>query len=447
MRQEGFDILQIKFIECATTEKSKMSQNLKEKEQQQRDNEMSRIFSMNTKELVEVIDDPTMFFAPVKEIESISTCKDAFFVIYACLSPAERQALTSYIIESDKTLAEKIGIDNPTATVNEVTSKKANSVEEARRRGETVLHDEEELAKIAAFADDRLADLNRLRNEGWTREEMLLYAQCVRTMGSALLRANPSLGLNTTELGHSDNWHGQLNREIQIFQHRGNFDSYDSAETFMVSASPDDFNRTDVLSSMSELKKSEILGSVLRLSLLEVPLCGRRSVSVQRAEYQIAQYLQLKSEGEEEGEGEGILERAENELESLSNNESTKKSFFQRLFSKNDDWTRHELAVLLKCIHHILMVDGEVDSNEMVLMKIEMRKAEVLGDFKSEAELANFFDVSKNISQEEIELCLSKLSDTKKRIFKEALMNMAQVDGRMTAHEDMAIKIFSDYMS
>ena len=80
-------------------------------------------------------------------------------------------------------------------------------------------------------------------------------------------------------------------------------------------------------------------------------------------------------------------------------------------------------------------------------MKIEMRKAEVLGDFKSEAELANFFDVSKNISQEEIELCLSKLSDTKKRIFKEALMNMAQVDGRMTAHEDMAIKIFSDYMS
>ena len=64
-----------------------------------------------------------------------------------------------------------------------------------------------------------------------------------------------------------------------------------------------------------------------------------------------------------------------------------------------------------------------------------------------EAELANFFDVSKNISHEEIELCLCNLSDTKKQVFKQALLNMAQVDGRMTAHEEMAIKIFSDYMS
>ena len=50
--------------------------------------------------------------------------------------------------------------------------------------------------------------------------------------------------------------------EIQIFQHRGNFDSYDSAEIFMVSASTDDFNHTDVLSSIGELKKKESFGVV-----------------------------------------------------------------------------------------------------------------------------------------------------------------------------------------
>ena len=289
-----------------------------------------------------------------------------------------------------------------------------------------------------------LAEVDNLKTEGWTKNELSLYGLCLRIIVGELIHENSLFQLKTWELGHSEHWHGQLNREIQILQHRGNFDSYDSAEIFMVSASPDDFNHTYVLSSMSELKKMEIWGSVLRLSLLEDPLCGRSSVSVQRAEYQIAQYLPLKSEAEG---GEGILERAENELEALSKNGSTKKGFFQRLFSKNDDWTRHELAVFLKCIQHVLLVDGEIDENEMELMKIEMRKAEVLGDFRSESELANFFDVSKNISQEEIELCLSKLSDTKKQVFKEALMNMAQVDGRMTAHEEMAIKIFSDYMS
>ena len=152
---------------------------------------------------------------------------------------------------------------------------------------------DETVRKISAQADALLANVDCLSTEGWTKGELSLYGICLRTILGQLLNENSLFQLTTDELGHSEHWHGQLNREIQIFRHRGNFDSYDSAEIFMVSAFPDDFNHTDVLSSMSELKKKEIWGSVLRLSLLEVPLCGRSSYSVQNAEYQIAQFLEL----------------------------------------------------------------------------------------------------------------------------------------------------------
>ena len=420
------------------------------KEKTIREREMEQLMNMDAISLGKVVQNPTDFFAATsgRGSEEISTPKAAFFTLVTLLSRPEREGLENYLALACPSLYLEIvgqsgqqridAIDAQLDTTDDDISL-SSSAQKTPEIDDTV-------RKTSAQADALLADEDNLKTEGWTKDELSLYGLCLRTIVGQLRHENSLFQLKTWELGHSEYWHGQLNREIQIFQHRGNFDSYDSAEIFMVSASPDDFNHTDVLSSMSELKKKEIWGSVLRLSLLEDPLCGRSSVSVQRAEYQIAQYLQLKSEAEGEGEG-GILERAENELESLSKNGSTKKGFFQRMFSKNDDWTRHELAVFLKCIQHILLVDGEVDENEMELMKIEMRKAEVLGDFRSEAELSNFFDVSKNISQEEIELCLSKLSDTKKQVFKEALMNMAQVDGRMTAHEDMAIKIFSDYMS
>ena len=141
-----------------------------------------------------------------------------------------------------------------------------------------------------------------------------------------------------------------------------------------------------------------------------------------------------------------ILESAEKDLKSLSKKEPTKDGFFKKLFSKNDDWTRHELAVLLKCLQHILLADGKVDQDEMELMKIEMRKAEVLGNIKNEEELANFFDISKNISNQEIEVCLSNLSDVKKQTFKDSLSNMAQVDGDFAYHESQLLNMFNDYM-
>ena len=417
------------------------------KEKTIREREMEQLMNMDVISLGKVVQNPTDFFAATsgRGSEEIATPKAAFFTLVTLLSRPEREGLENYLALACPSLYLEIvgqsgqqridAVDAQLDTTDDISL--ASSAQTTPEIDDTV-------RQTSAQADALLADEDNLKTEGWTKDELSLYGLCLRTIVGELVHENSLFQLKTWELGHSEYWHGQLNREIQIFQHRGNFDSYDSAEIFMVSASTDDFNHTDVLSSIGELKKKEIWGSVLRLSLLEDPLCGRSSVSVQRAEYQIAQYLQLKSEAEG---GEGILERAENELESLSKNASTKKGFFQRLFSKNDDWTRHELAVFLKCIQHILLVDGEVDENEMELMKIEMRKAEVLGDFRSEAELANFFDVSKNISHEEIELCLCNLSDTKKQVFKQALLNMAQVDGRMTAHEEMAIKIFSDYMS
>ena len=412
------------------------------KEKTIREREMEQLMNMDVISLGKVVQNPTDFFAATsgRGSEEIATPKAAFFTLVTLLSRPEREGLENYLALACPSLYLEIvgqsgqqridAVDAQLDTTDDISL--ASSAQTTPEIDDTV-------RQTSAQADALLADEDNLKTEGWTKDELSLYGLCLRTIVGELVHENSLFQLKTWELGHSEYWHGQLNREIQIFQHRGNFDSYDSAEIFMVSASTDDFNHTDVLSSIGELKKKEIWGSVLRLSLLEDPLCGRSSVSVQRAEYQIAQYLQLKSEAEG---GEGILERAENELESLSKNASTKKGFFQRLFSKNDDWTRHELAVFLKCIQHILLVDGEVDENEMELMKIEMRKAEVLGDFRSEAELANFFDVSKNISHEEIELCLCNLSDTKKQVFKQALLNMAQVDGRMTAHEEMAIKIF-----
>ena len=417
------------------------------KEKTIREREMEQLMNMDVISLGKVVQNPTDFFAATsgRGSEEISTPKAAFFTLVTLLSRPEREGLENYLALACPSLYLEIVGQSGQQRIDAVDAQlDATDDISLASSAQTTPEIDDTVRQTSAQADALLADEDNLKTEGWTKDELSLYGLCLRTIVGELVHENSLFQLKTWELGHSEYWHGQLNREIQIFQHRGNFDSYDSAEIFMVSASTDDFNHTDVLSSIGELKKKEIWGSVLRLSLLEDPLCGRSSVSVQRAEYQIAQYLQLKSEAEG---GEGILERAENELESLSKNASTKKGFFQRLFSKNDDWTRHELAVFLKCIQHILLVDGEVDENEMELMKIEMRKAEVLGDFRSEAELANFFDVSKNISHEEIELCLCNLSDTKKQVFKQALLNMAQVDGRMTAHEEMAIKIFSDYMS
>lgn len=419
------------------------------KEKTIREREIEQLMNMDAISLGNVVQNPTDFFAATsgRGSEEISTPKAAFFTLVAFLSRPEREGLENYLAFACPSLYLEIVGQSGQQRIDAVdaqldTTDDDMSLSSGAQKKEVM---DDTVRKTSAQADALLADEDNLKTEGWTKDELSLYGLCLRTIVGELVHENSLFQLKTWELGHSEYWHGQLHREIQIFQHRGNFDSYDSAEIAMVSASPDDFNRTDVLSSMSEMKKKEIWGSVLRLSLLEDPLCGRSSVSVQRAENQIAQYLELRSETG--AEANGILERAENELESLSKNRSTKKGFFQRLFSKNDDWTRHELAVFLKCIQHILLVDGEVDENEMELMKIEMRKAEVLGDFRSEVELANFFEVSKNISQEEIELCLSNLSDTKKQVFKEALMNMARVDGRMTAYEEMAIKIFSDYMS
>ena len=412
-----------------------------------RDQEIEQLMNMDAVSLGEVVQNPTDFFAATSGIgsEEISTPKAAFFTVVTLLSRPEREGLENYLALVCPSLYLDIVGQSGQKRIDAIEAQLDTSDGSATLSSKTQKTPEidDAVRKISLQADALLANEDGLKTEGWIKGELSLYGLCLSKIVGELIAENSLFQLTTEERGHSEYWHGQLHREIQIFQHRGNFDSYDSAEIFMISASPDDFNRTDVLSSMSELKKMEIWGSVLRLSLLEEPLCGRSSDLVKNAEHQIVQFLELKSRVEVEG----ILERAENELESISKNESIKKGFFQRLFSKNDDWTRHELAVLLKCIQHILLVDGEVDENEMELMKIEMRKAEVLGDFRSEAELANFFDVSKNISQEEIALCLSKLSDTKKQVFQEALMNMAKVDGRITAHENMAIQLFSDYMN
>ena len=108
--------------------------------------------------------------------------------------------------------------------------------------------------------------------------------------------------------------------------------------------------------------------------------------------------------------------------------------FFSKLFSKNNDWTKNELAALVKSLEVLAMSDGNYDNKEEKYILDKMN--ELKQGWKNQDEWVAFQDKINSLSnpQDSITI-LSGMTDDKKTIVADTLLELSLVDGNCDGEE------------
>ena len=108
--------------------------------------------------------------------------------------------------------------------------------------------------------------------------------------------------------------------------------------------------------------------------------------------------------------------------------------FLSKLLNKNNDWSINELAALVKSLEVLAMQDGSYDSIEEKYILDKMN--ELKKGWKNQAEFALFQDKLNSLTNplDSITI-LSGMTENKKKIVADTLMELSLVDGNCDGEE------------
>ena len=115
--------------------------------------------------------------------------------------------------------------------------------------------------------------------------------------------------------------------------------------------------------------------------------------------------------------------------------------FFSKLFSKNNDWTRNELAAVVRSLEALANSDGNYDNKEYEYIIDKMNELNTI-PWNSQTEIKSFQDKMKSLDTDDLIVILGAMTDDKKRILADAFSELTLIDGDLSSEELFFQKVF-----
>ena len=97
--------------------------------------------------------------------------------------------------------------------------------------------------------------------------------------------------------------------------------------------------------------------------------------------------------------------------------------FFSKLFSKNNDWTRNELAALVRSLEAVANSDGNYDNKEYEYIFDKMNELNTI-PWNSQTEVKSFQDKMKSLDTDDLIVILEAMTDDKKQIVADTFLEL-----------------------
>ena len=108
--------------------------------------------------------------------------------------------------------------------------------------------------------------------------------------------------------------------------------------------------------------------------------------------------------------------------------------FFSKLFSKNNDWTRNELAALVRSLEALANSDGNYDNKEYEYIFDKMNELNTI-PWNSQTEVKSFQDKMKSLDTDDLIVILEAMTDDKKQIVADTFLELSLIDGVLSKDE------------
>ena len=108
--------------------------------------------------------------------------------------------------------------------------------------------------------------------------------------------------------------------------------------------------------------------------------------------------------------------------------------FFSKLFSKNNDWTRNELAALVRSLEAVANSDGNYDNKEYEYIFDKMNELNTI-PWNSQTEVKSFQDKMKSLDTDDLIVILEAMTDDKKQIVADTFLELSLIDGVLSKDE------------